>query len=616
VNLKLSIGLAVCTGATVAALGAADRAQAQGSTLRIACTGPNAGAEMSVNGEFKGECPLDIRVSAGTVNIRGVKSIDAAREQVFEQSFRLGADVVKQVNVQLSRPRAKTAQRQQGDAPATVQAAATPAAPAAPAPAQGLPARPQLPFAVPESAWAALEASEAYRNLPVPRSIQIAYQGSMLTEFTGSKSSSLPKQAPVEIREAAEIIPISEKCTVTRKSLTVSGTPPGGDSFLYLCGWINLGMVLGGKTFSRLERVEELSGSLFPLRVGNQQTVRLMLASDQGSQFDTRQQTSCKVTGQGQARELDPRLTGAAWQIRCEWNTQTSTGSYPGEMDDFYLEDLGAMMSNVGRVDATIKAAILPGPGSQTVLVAGGEYGSRITTTFANYTWSAGSPYVAGAPVPSPFTGSTGQGASAQRAVAQAPAPAPAPARAREESSSSGPGFGAGLLGGLVSRLVDRNVAQVNSALAGTGAVGSVAANLNSRLAEETKAGIARDMMSTDEARLGGAVAGALTSGVGAPTQTASVGGGATGGASSSSSTTALTKEMGAACQAEYRGPDKDPQVDSFCKLAAFNTCLDRKTGTTTYRSQTRSVCNQLDQTLRALKSGRAATYCPLYCGS
>lgn len=614
-NLKPSMRQAVCTAAALAALGVTAGALAQGSTLRIACTGPNAGAEISVNGEFKGECPLDVRVNAGTVNLRGVKAVDATREQVFEQSFRLGSEVVKQVNVQLSAPRTKSAQPKQTDAPATTQAAATqtPAAPA-PAAAPAIPARPQVPLAIPESAWAALEASEGYRNLPVPRSMRMDYQTSMLTEFTGSKSRSLPRQAPVVMQNVKEMTPISEKCTVMRVSVTAAATPTT-ETFLYTCGLVSLGMVTGGKPFSHLERVEELSGSLFPLRVGNRQTARFSLVSDQGSQFDSRQETVCEVTAKGQARDVDPRLTGDAWKIQCQWNTLMGGTSYPGKSDDYFLNDLGTNLSTVGQLDMSTKTNLLPVPGSKTVMDIDGEYGSRTTTTFVSYEWSAGSPYVAGAPVPSPFTGSAGPRASVERAAAPAPAPAPTTAAAREEAPSSGPGFGAGLLGGLASKIVDRNAAKVNSALSGTGPVGNVAVNLNSRLAEETKAGIAKDMMSTDEARLGGTVAGALTTGIGASKPGASTGGaGAAGGTGGASKT--VTKEMGAACEAEYRGPSNDPQLDSFCKLAAFNNCLDRKTGTTTYQAQTRSVCSQLDQTLRSLKSGRAATYCPLYCGS
>lgn len=82
--------------------------------------------------------------------------------------------------------------------------------------------------------------------------------------------------------------------------------------------------------------------------------------------------------------------------------------------------------------------------------------------------------------------------------------------------------------------------------------------------------------------------------------------------ASASSKATAAQEQ---ACQKGYLGRDDDPQFDWACKNAHFNKCLDETTKIPTYRVQTRTVCMQLDQTLRALNSGTAASYCPLYCG-
>lgn len=82
--------------------GAVASAMAQSSALRIACTGDSVGAEVFVNGQFKGECPLDIQVAAGSFKIVAKKKVDAERERVFEQEFRIGDGVAKKVEVQLS----------------------------------------------------------------------------------------------------------------------------------------------------------------------------------------------------------------------------------------------------------------------------------------------------------------------------------------------------------------------------------------------------------------------------------------------------------------------------------------------------------------------------------
>ena len=70
--------------------------------LRIKCDGPDMGAEVSINGKFRGECPLDISVKPGTVQVRAVKAIDAARERVFEQTLRMGEDSAKSLEVVLT----------------------------------------------------------------------------------------------------------------------------------------------------------------------------------------------------------------------------------------------------------------------------------------------------------------------------------------------------------------------------------------------------------------------------------------------------------------------------------------------------------------------------------
>ena len=62
-----------------------------------------------------------------------------------------------------------------------------------------------------------------------------------------------------------------------------------------------------------------------------------------------------------------------------------------------------------------------------------------------------------------------------------------------------------------------------------------------------------------------------------------------------------------------YRGPNDDPQFDSFCKNAYINTCLDRATGTQTYAEQTKKICSLLNNFLKAAGGGSASGYCS-YC--
>jgi hypothetical protein len=83
---------------------ACTQATAQGSMLRINCEGESLGAEVLANGQFKGECPLDMQVQAGSLMLRVVKKVDAGRVRIFEQEVRMGDGIVKRVEVVLGAP--------------------------------------------------------------------------------------------------------------------------------------------------------------------------------------------------------------------------------------------------------------------------------------------------------------------------------------------------------------------------------------------------------------------------------------------------------------------------------------------------------------------------------
>ena len=77
---------------------------AQISLLRVTCEGDDVGAEVTLNGKFKGECPVDIQAGSGTVKLRVVKKIDATHERVFEREYRMGDGVVIRAEAVLSAP--------------------------------------------------------------------------------------------------------------------------------------------------------------------------------------------------------------------------------------------------------------------------------------------------------------------------------------------------------------------------------------------------------------------------------------------------------------------------------------------------------------------------------
>jgi formylglycine-generating enzyme required for sulfatase activity len=86
----------------VLALSIPATASAAGAMLRITCEGDDVGAEVTINGKFRGECPVDIKVPAGKLKIRLKKSVDATHEGVFEQNIRMADDSTKNVDVVLT----------------------------------------------------------------------------------------------------------------------------------------------------------------------------------------------------------------------------------------------------------------------------------------------------------------------------------------------------------------------------------------------------------------------------------------------------------------------------------------------------------------------------------
>jgi hypothetical protein len=72
-----------------------------GSMLRIACDGSNKGADVEVNGKFKGQCPLDLQVPEGTVDLKVRQVIDDLQERIYAEKMRIGDGVVKKVEVEL-----------------------------------------------------------------------------------------------------------------------------------------------------------------------------------------------------------------------------------------------------------------------------------------------------------------------------------------------------------------------------------------------------------------------------------------------------------------------------------------------------------------------------------
>lgn len=105
----------------ILALSASTVANAAGSMLRVTCEGDDVGAEVLLNGKFKGECPVDISIKEGAYKLR-VEKNDPLYERVYEQDIRMGDGVVKKVEAVLSKRLNAEGQRREAERLAAEQA--------------------------------------------------------------------------------------------------------------------------------------------------------------------------------------------------------------------------------------------------------------------------------------------------------------------------------------------------------------------------------------------------------------------------------------------------------------------------------------------------------------
>lgn len=264
-------------------------------------------------------------------------------------------------------------------------------APAAALTATRLPSRPQLPFAIDEALWRTLESSEMYRNTPTPRALRIRSVYEDSTVYTGSKNQALAPRQPYTATKETAYAPLSEKCQVVKMEVTNTRKNAVLFSFAnYTCGGIVLGSEVGGQ-FYTLSSLDPLSGSLYPPRIGAKQRIQSETRSASTLHRTTSQ---CEITGRREARQLHARLTGTAWVVQCHNEITGVGGSYGkpivSDFEDYLLEDLGVLLSAIGQLNMTEKRMFIPSPGSQSVLVAEGDYGSRTTSTYSSHDWVVG----------------------------------------------------------------------------------------------------------------------------------------------------------------------------------------------------------------------------------
>lgn len=87
--------------AGIVALGSTGAAMAEDAYLRLRCDGEAAGAMVSINGVRKGECPIDLTVPEGTLQLSVRKTISQHSFKLYEKEMFLAGGAMKRETVEL-----------------------------------------------------------------------------------------------------------------------------------------------------------------------------------------------------------------------------------------------------------------------------------------------------------------------------------------------------------------------------------------------------------------------------------------------------------------------------------------------------------------------------------
>ncbi len=229
--------------------------------------------------------------------------------------------------------------------------------------------RPTLPVALDESVWAALEASDAFQKFPPIKPFRVnAEVFAELVEGPKKVGSEIVK---TESHRALQAAPGWVEMRNNISDQAFIKTAFGGmkpyytteeQSTVYSAfgGLLPL-VVFNPKGMSyNVTAIERIEGNLFPLKEGARLKIegRLSLAGGKAP-FAISREVGARVD----ASTLSSKLTGGAWPIRRAESDKPLPGT-PAE-DDYYLEDLGVMLSLLTVKLLPNKIVMMPAVGTR-----------------------------------------------------------------------------------------------------------------------------------------------------------------------------------------------------------------------------------------------------------
>lgn len=252
-------------------------------------------------------------------------------------------------------------------------AAGNPAAPAAQLPTGNAPTaktpveksafvRPNLPISIPEEVWQVIERSDFVKHMPIVKPLAASY-----TERTWQDTLSYYRVKTASHRkiQSAQAGNAPSGIVEVQRQEQMSGTMKSESTALmrefYLGGLIMLGGKMESTEVAVIKKLHELSGSLFPLRIGNEIRIRYDVSGSYEMKYDFK----CRVGNMTEAQSFRPGLRGKAWLIVCDTDSTFDGSRRSGTSEMRYLEEYGifADIFGVPVVTTETSTITIPAPG-------------------------------------------------------------------------------------------------------------------------------------------------------------------------------------------------------------------------------------------------------------
>ncbi len=226
--------------------------------------------------------------------------------------------------------------------------------------------RPRLPFELSEDVWSAIEKSDLARATYPRKTVEIAY-----ADVTDSDFAKLHVQTTVAVNKRIVPLPDAQGYQEVEQRLESSWTNSNGghgatqatsSRNYFLGGVLDLGAVSGdGTAIGRLGKIHEIQGSLYPLRIGAEMSLRYDYEYVQNHAFNSTVATKCRIIAKVAASTLSSQLPGDAWQLSCQTTTVMNGKTTETTSDKNYIVgDWGVSYHQLGVLDLTKKTMVVP----------------------------------------------------------------------------------------------------------------------------------------------------------------------------------------------------------------------------------------------------------------